>query len=173
MDIRQQKGLTQRMFLSHIHVHDRNNVECHILSSSAKTYKVIMYDYRTNFKISCSCPDFVYKRTVCKHMYWLGTKKIGTALPNEWSPEMIDTFVSKTYFPYLTTSFGRNEECPICLEQLDYENDDTICCVTGCSNAVHATCWNKYYYYSMTNKCVVCRTRSMPMLFPYYVYPMF
>jgi hypothetical protein len=63
---------------------------------------------------------------------------------------------------------GRNKTCPICLENIDYKSQNVICCISGCRNAVHAMCWNRYYVasnrYAITRvACVVCRGDFMPM----------
>ena len=60
-------------------------------------------------------------------------------------------------------SHGRNDKCSICLEPIDYVNENTICCINRCNNSVHQFCWNKYNIYNgYPNRCVICR-HSLPV----------
>ena len=62
-------------------------------------------------------------------------------------------------------NIGRNENCPICFENIDYRYDMTICCKNECNNSVHSMCWTRLYCISGKTKCVVCRTETMPYIY--------
>ena len=166
---RRLKSVYQRFLLIGIQIVDRETIECRILGSSNRMYtlELIKSDIGDHPKVytKCDCPDCSIRKVTCKHMYWFGTKQLGVSDPNLWTVEMIDSFViNNTRFP-VEFAVGRNDTCPICFEQIDYQHDYTICCTTVCQNSVHSMCWKRYHFVSFSDKCVVCRSKSMPTIF--------
>lgn len=147
-------------------------VYCDILSQTDKQYKITIkpvwqadVDSMAGFNVSCTCPDFRVRHTrtptfACKHIYWLGYKKMGYVSPEQWTKETLQSLIDTNLIG--TSVKGRNDTCPICLENIDYNQEDCVCCESECYNAVHKICWIRYYTNSYSSKCVVCRSWGMP-----------
>lgn len=63
---------------------------------------------------------------------------------------------------------GNNDECVVCLEDINYKNQGVYNCIT-CKNSVHVKCWNLYLIslsrqYIHLQKCSVCRTSYLPCI---------
>lgn len=165
---RRLKSITQDFKLQNIVVVDVNNVSCYITGASKRIYVIDITSYRDeNIKISCTCPDNTYKKNVCKHMYWIASTYIGISELNEWTSDAIDTFILSYSHFIMDYPKGRNDECPICLKDIDYNNDFTVCCTKVCYNSIHATCWYRYYLTTYSNKCVICRKKTLPIFVEY------
>jgi hypothetical protein len=137
-----------------------------IYSSSKNCYYITTRDTEYNgIHIECTCPDFKRRNKYCKHIYWLGIKQLHKENPFEWTANDIQQFLKEYYLLYGYSHwsypagiiYGKNDNCPICLEPIDYENDFTLCCQNRCQNSVHVLCWNKYQEISQSYKCVICR----------------
>lgn len=153
----------------HSELHSHSESELHETYETYENYETYeTYEYETSYQIDvyCSCPDFTIRNNICKHMYWLGAKKIGILNPTYWEYNHLQSFINNNLYVYQMFPKGRNETCPICLEKLDYADEYTVCCNIGCHNSVHLSCWDKYYYISYSDSCVVCRTK-MPGLITY------
>jgi hypothetical protein len=170
---RRLKSLTERILLIDADVIYVNSsydncisgIYCKILGASNKIYIVEVwkeYDYINSI---CSCPDFIIRNCTCKHIYWLGSKKFDCLDPCEWSVENYNSLIREYWLNETDYNIiGRNETCPICLDDIDYENDMTICCKYECYNAVHSVCWSRLYSISGKTNCVICRTDTMPII---------
>ena len=164
---RRLKSISQRFLLIGIQIIDRETINCKILGSSNRIYtlEIVKSEFAPFVYASCDCPDCTIRKVTCKHMYWFGTKQLGVSHPDLWTAEIIDIFIiNNTRFP-VQFAIGRNETCPICLEPIDYQQEHTICCTMVCQNSVHSMCWRRYHFSSFSNKCVVCRSKSMPTIF--------
>lgn len=161
---RRLKSVYQRFLLVGIHIIDPSTIKCKILGSSNRIYTLDLVKSGDMIEASCDCPDCSIRKVTCKHMYWFGTKQLGISDPHLWTTEMIDNFiVHNTRFP-VSFAVGRNETCPICFESIDYQQEHTICCTMVCQNSVHSMCWRRYHFVSFSEKCVVCRSKSMPSI---------
>jgi len=163
---RKLKSLTERILLIRFQllysITYRDGIEFTMLGSSNKIYNVkILRD--SDLHCSCNCPDYKFRGTTCKHIYWIGTKFFNTMDPINWSLSDYN-FIIDTYRINKNTAghIGRNENCPICLEKINYQTESTICCIYQCYNSVHTICWGGYNDISGSTKCVFCRTNSMP-----------
>lgn len=168
---RRLKSLTERiLFIDSNLIYDENNIlgiQCQILSSTNQLYDIKIWneistiqDTGQCIKCSCSCLDYTMRGNNCKHIYWLGGKKFGTMDPDLWLEEQYNAFLSETWLIENDDNIrGRNNDCPICLEEIDYENEKTITCRLQCNNSVHSICWNRYYYISGNTNCVFCRSQ--------------
>lgn len=156
---RRVKSLRERILLLDVSKRG-DNVECDILSQSNKQYKITINPNSQQYNITCTCPDFCIRHVTCKHIYWLGYKKMGYKVPEEWTRESVEKLVDDHLLG--TKIQGRNECCPICLENIDYIAEDTICCESECYNSVHKMCWVRYFSISYSRKCVICRSWGMP-----------
>jgi hypothetical protein len=106
--------------------------------------------------ISCTCMDFQMRKLTCKHIYWFCNFSLRNMNPAYCKTSNLYDFLYY-YLRLSKQNKGRNEECPICLEHIDYDNENYICCQNSCKNAVHNICWSRYKYISNSDKCVLCR----------------
>lgn len=166
------KSISDRILLLDVYYYPISNfTQCKILGSTDKEYCINIKINQNNEKtendqaitedklnISCSCMDYQMRKQTCKHIYWFCRYSLKE---KNMDPKCCKT--SQLYeflYNYLNINKsikGRNENCPICLEKIDYNNENFICCVDSCGNAVHNICWSRYKYISDTNKCVFCR----------------
>lgn len=163
------KSITQKFNLLNIVVIDVNNLSCYISSESKKLYIIDIFNYRdeNDVKITCTCPDNMYKKYTCKHIYWLGSNHIGISEPKKWNQDMIDTFILLYSRCFIKNIKGRNEDCPICLKHINYNSEFTVCCTKVCYNSIHTLCWYRYYLTTYSNKCVMCRSKTLPSFVEY------
>ena len=131
-------------------------INCKILGSTNKVYNVKLFEENNKVECSCSCLDFTMRKKYCKHLYWFGHKKFEKINPSEWSVEMYYNFLYETFVN--EKKYRKNENCPICLENIDYENEMTINCVNTCLNSVHAECWTRNVSITSNLNCVICRS---------------
>lgn len=161
------KSITQQFNLLNIVVVDVNNLSCYISTMLRKIYIIDISDYRNDMKITCTCPDNTYKKNICKHIYWLASKHICVPDPQNWDQDDIDKFILSYSRYFIKTRKGRNDQCPICLKNIDYKNEYTFCCTQICENSIHTICWYRYYLTTYSNKCVICRNKTLPAFVEY------
>lgn len=160
---RRLKSLTERiLFIDSSLIYDEINIvgiTCQILGSRNISYDLKIYmDELSGVQCSCSCLDFTMRNNYCKHIYWFGLKKFRNMDPKYWSAEIYSNFILQNWIIENNTELkGKNEDCPICLEEIDYDNEKTIRCRLQCNNSVHSICWNRYYNISGKTQCVFCR----------------
>ena len=131
-------------------------INCKILGSTNKVYNIKLFEENNKVECSCSCLDFTMRKKYCKHLYWFGHKKFEKIDPLEWTVEMYYNFLYETFVN--EKKYRKNENCPICLENIDYENEITINCVNTCLNSVHAECWSRNVSITSNLNCVICRS---------------
>jgi len=131
-------------------------INCKILGSTNKVYNIKLFEENNKVECSCSCLDFTMRKKYCKHLYWFGHKKFEKIDPLEWTVEMYYNFLYETFVN--EKKYRKNENCPICLENIDYENEMTINCVNTCLNSVHAECWSRNVSITSNLNCVICRS---------------
>jgi hypothetical protein len=158
---RQSKSLSQRIILLDVKYEAIENIIiCKILGSSNKEYKLTFYINDNNnkeIKVGCTCMDFRMRKCICKHLYWFGKTNLKSIRPHNWN--IYDIYEFLYFYLYLNKGVkGRNENCPICFEEIDYENEKVICCEYSCNNAVHNICWSRYKYANLDARCVCCRS---------------
>jgi hypothetical protein len=174
---RRLKSLTQRILLidasliySNMYgldiLDEISGIDFKILGATNKIYNVQVWKEYNGLNCMCSCLDYAMRNRNCKHIYWLGSKKFGEMNPDNWSDVDYRRLVTEYWVTEenLKDYQGRNTNCPICLEYIDYQTDMTICCKYQCQNAVHATCWSRLYYISGKTNCVICREDTMPVI---------
>ena len=121
-----------------------SGVNCKILGSKNTTYNICISKENDNINCTCSCPDYVQRKEYCKHIFWLGSRKFENMEPIYWDNKQYEKFITECWI--LDNNYkGRNDNCPICLDPINYEDDNTICCKYECHNSVHAICWNRFY----------------------------
>jgi hypothetical protein len=166
---RKLRSLTERILLIKLDllysINYIDGIEFTILGSSNKIYNVEIWR-DSDLHYSCNCPDYKFRETTCKHIYWIGTKFFNTMDPVKW--DLLDyNFIINNYLinqniENYNIHIGRNEDCPVCLEKIDYQTESTICCIHECYNSVHTICWGRYNDISGSTQCIFCRADSMP-----------
>lgn len=170
---RKLKSLTERiLFIDSYLVYDNLNcvesVKCKILGSRNFIYNLTIWkDINSNIQCTCSCPDNSLRKNNCKHIYWFGVQKFGLMDSKYWKEEQYDDFVYNNWMvDYNNNSREKNQDCPICLEKINYDTEETIRCRLECHNSSHTICWNRYRYISGKSHCVFCRselTNTIPL----------
>jgi hypothetical protein len=168
---RRLKGLTEKIllldveltyasiFLNDIICDAITGINCKILSSSNKLYNIELSKINEKIHYTCSCPDFSIRNVTCKHIYWLGYKKFDNTNPLEWDTIHYEKFIIEHWI--LDNYIGLNENCPICLEKINYNQEFTVSCKYRCYNSVHSDCWKQYYDISKKKNCIMCRCESL------------
>ncbi len=170
--MRKYKSLMQFFMLLDVdvqeHTFDSNcSVKCNIIGANQQFYtlRIAVFHVSNLTSFECSCPDYIHRQVFCKHIYWFCFRVLGVPDIQNVRPQDIQRLLE--YFqrvPLTTITQGRNDTCPICLETIHYSSERHLCCMSGCGNSVHTLCWKAYFTKSYSNKCVFCRTPSMPIL---------
>jgi hypothetical protein len=155
------KSLTERILFLGGSLTENETINCYILGSSNNMYTINLHEWFGQIKYSCNCPDYTIRNLPCKHIYWLGAKKFGNMDPIYWRSEAYDRLFREFSILNNNNYVGRNLDCPICLEDIDYQHEPTICCIYQCNNSVHAICWTRYSEISGKTNCVMCRSEMM------------
>lgn len=161
-DLRKRKGLLEKIMLLKINRRDDGDViTFDIFSQSNKTYNIkFTKDCEVPFRIECNCMDFIFRKNPCKHIYWLGCKKIGNVEPELLTFDIVREF-SKNYTGETNNVNSRkNETCGICLDNVFYDTEHTVCCST-CKYSIHLFCWNSYLRISKNDLCIMCRSDNV------------
>lgn len=164
---RKVKAINERFYLLEVSnpCVNSNDIVCKILNAKNKEYTIRIFNWTDDLTrfIVCSCPDASIGDNICKHIYWLGLKKIGVINPADWTPLLIKIFFERYELPNSSMP-GKNTNCAICLEDINHYYQPTIRCLKGCDNSVHTKCWTKYTIISndFTQRCVYCRQFTMP-----------
>uniref|UniRef100_A0A6C0DZH0 SWIM-type domain-containing protein n=1 Tax=viral metagenome TaxID=1070528 RepID=A0A6C0DZH0_9ZZZZ len=163
IDKRKLKSIWQNIVLQSIyckHESDHNIVTYfNVIGASGNIYTItVRCDTQTEeIMYSCTCPDFCYRQRECKHLYWISKNAYEAQNPNQWQIydilEVWSNNVSSWEYPH-----GRNDTCPICIDNIDYHNERTLCCISECYNSMHYNCWWRYNKASRDFKCTICRT---------------
>lgn len=162
---RQHKSLSQKFILLDINCRlDTINktivINANIIGSTNKEYKLQFKFKRFPSKMlyySCSCMDFEMRDVDCKHLYWFGRNIFDKLNPDKWKiVDLVKTFVK--YINYDIFPIGRNDKCPICMEEINYDDEKTINCYNQCRNSVHSLCWARYIFTTTKFDCVICRS---------------
>jgi hypothetical protein len=191
---RKTKALLQNFKIRQIKIQNDNDIVCKLVTSKNKTYNVTIANYNWDYDIdiSCDCADFRFNNQSpelidlmvndftynfhttknvhhCKHIYWLGFNHIGHINPTLWTTTMLTDFFEQ-YLINNDNNVGRNNICSICLDEINYDFEDTIKCVETCDNAVHKQCWVNYFIKTENTQCIYCRNPTMPNLIAYRTY---
>lgn len=143
-----------------------NIINVKIIGSTQKIYSLRFKcsSKRNTVLYSCTCPDFKLRQGItCKHIYWFGRNYFNNISPRSWLMRDVLNIIVK-YSDYDIFPKGKNENCPICFDPINYNLDNTVNCVEQCRNSVHAYCWYKYTFSSHKYNCVICRSDLLDIL---------
>jgi hypothetical protein len=175
---RRENALSQLMYLVKMEK-TQNDLTFNVLGTSSTIYKVKM----TIGKVpKCSCPDSVFRKVVCKHMYFVCIKVLlkDETFQLEYKDSIKETFDIVTLRlphlgnlvldPKLGKEFTilesqskeltelKNDECCICLESLLDTPGELLVCIICCCG-IHNTCWKKWKVANKHGTCVYCRSK--------------
>ena len=154
------KSFTQRILLLDVQCKNDNQIHVTILGASNKEYSLIL---KTNdddtVSSCCTCLDYQMRHEICKHLYWFGHKKMYGLHPNQWDINLFNNLY--WHYNHIYQEEGRNDMCGICLESIDYNNENSICCTWGCRNSIHTICWHRLLAATNVNRCIYCREWSL------------
>ncbi len=167
---RKLKSLTERILLMDVNLIQDvfiYGINFIILGSTDKMYTIQVWVEDETVNCACNCADYIMRNRICKHIYWLGSNKFNEINIDNWDLYTYNKIITEYWIDEenINVNNGRNENCPICFENIDYKYDTTICCKNECKNSVHSTCWTRLYSISGKTKCVVCRTDTMPYIY--------
>lgn len=145
-----------------------------VMGTTGNIYKVCIEDDY----YSCDCPDYLNRKSYCKHLFFILGKVLNISPPdilsNNYNLNSIKEFIDNNNILQnfinddLVTKFNNiklksdnivkqkmNETCAICFDDLD-KKDDLVYCKYVCGNSVHSKCF-KQWSLIKPNKCVYCR----------------
>lgn len=160
---RQARSVVEHFTLLDVNIQVDNRIECKILGSTNKDYRLVFTWDVSELYYKCTCNDHTYRKVICKHLYWFGESFLARKQPTFWTMYDLTQFI-RDYLYFQNLMVGLNDICPICFNCIDYASENTVCCVSSCQNSVHAECWKRYTHITPTSKCVICRRQSMPHL---------
>lgn len=131
-------ALNQRIYLVKIeYVSGCSQLIFHVLGTKNYIYKVV---YSTSMYPKCSCPDSIYRKVTCKHIFFIQEKVLNKSVKSK-SNNLEDMYnniikllphlkvysksIDVEYTKYLNVSEkienvqSRNDECCICFEGFD------------------------------------------------------
>lgn len=113
----------------------------------------------------CTCPDYLKRRVVCKHCYFVIEYCRGNKVPEEKTApvDIVENWKKRTYpldDPKDKDILKEGNCCGICAEVLDDKIEELISCLNSCSRTVHAQCYKERKSKGDTS-CIYCKTFSM------------
>lgn len=177
MTTRQERALTDRLFLVDTREGESEyKMIFDVMGSTGNLYTVAF-----SSKPTCTCPDFVRRKSKCKHIYFIhlkalkGThgkkrfsnkelKDLFSNIPSKTSQLLVSENLREAYQKLQNENQSTSEEirreispediCPVCLEDLNEGESDF--CRYGCGKSIHRVC---YEMWTMKNQatCVYCR----------------
>ena len=164
-------------------------LKCTIIHSIDYTItNIIIKTSYDNIETKCDCDDdknsnsnkfthgfwyrflkHMYKKIVgdtrspyCDHIKWFGINFMKHPYPEWWTSTKLELFYRRYVEDFKTLEKGKNEECYICLDDMNYNRTNTFNC-SKCNNSVHRICLNKYlamnnlYYHKKI--CCICNNK--------------
>jgi hypothetical protein len=137
-------------------------VSCDCSQVSSDLSRPLFRSAPTSCELKKSIKDmfcfFFKKQKECIHIKWLSLNYFNCNYTDNWTLKKINNF--KLFHVRSITPKGHNIECSICLDNIDYDNENTFYC-NVCKNSIHNKCWNKFiiinHNYCKAN-CCICRT---------------
>lgn len=161
MTSRYERALKQRLLLVDSNVRNTStyNVNYGILGSTGKRYNIDVAN-----TVRCSCPDFTYRKQICKHIIFLWTKvwkrhfdgltyPIRTTLEERHQYHLVAAGSDATL--HTEQKPVEDDCCCICLE--DICQDDVLIWCKHCGKNIHTICYNRYVAHSPSTRCPLCR----------------
>ena len=154
---------------------ESDRIVCLIFNKENYSTSTLIIDYnKSQINVSCDCSCILKKKSIkdmfclflkkkidCIHMEWLSLSYFNCRYSDDFTLKKINNF--KLFHGQSFTPNGHNIECSICLDNINYNNENTYYC-NICKNSVHNKCWNKFIIinpnYCKLN-CCICRTGTL------------
>jgi len=149
---------------------EKNNFSFEIIGSRNKKYSVTF----SGESITCDCPDHSFKKSVCKHMFFIidlskNTQLFQLSSLSDIQDKVSDLFDSITDVinssekkVQSTIVINRDDHCSICHSEFE-ESDHLEKCGT-CQHVIHIDClrswWNMSVILNKEGKCPYCRSNN-------------
>ena len=165
---RKLRAMTELLSLTNVEIvlSDKNTITdvlCELVTNIGKKYNIHIWKGFYSLQCECNCLDYFYRKGVCKHIYWFGFYKFGEFHPDDWDYFSFCNFVSE-HWVNQNNVVGRNNECCICLDEIYYDVEMSVCCINQCYNSVHTRCWKRFYNFTGNPTCVMCRSTMIPYI---------
>ena len=174
--LRYDRAFKQRIYL--ITTELNKDYLFNVMGTTGNIYKVCISD--THY--SCDCPDYLNRKSYCKHLFFILGKVLNISptdiFSNNYNLNSITDYINTNNILQnfikddLVTKFNNiklnsdicvkqkiNEICAICFDDLD-KTDDLVYCKYVCGNSVHSKCFKQW---SLIKKnqcvCVYCRNQ--------------
>lgn len=149
-------------------------IKCTIMDYNYSSKTNIFYidiDWNKSIYVQCSCKknkSIEYKKRIkkilnifnyiCPHVKWFGLVYLNSYNYKYWCPFLLEKFQKRNN--YYTKIQGQNSECLICLEDINYHNQNTVYC-NNCKHSIHRKCWHEYHIISeqVNNTCILCKSK--------------
>lgn len=153
INIRKQRSIKEKIYLIEI-----NGNEYLIMGSSGNVYTITI-----NNTPSCTCPDYLIRKTNCKHLYFVLDRVLGVTDIGIDKNIMADEKI-KIKYRKLEQQKIKNKKidddklddiCPLCLDELE-NGEELDWCKAMCGKYVHKSCFvicSRAYQ----AKCPYCR----------------
>lgn len=129
-----------------------DNLSFEVCGSTENEYTICFSDDH----FTCTCPDFVKRRTFCKHVYLVFLKILQIVPDVDASGNSVDTtLVRQKFEEYRSCPIDMREaqECPICFD--GFEGAPFVC--TACRNGFHRACIDEMLSRGRSG-CPMCRS---------------
>lgn len=138
-----------------------------VMGNSGKTYTVTVAK-----KTKCTCPDYLFRRNRCKHIYFVLIRIMNVQSFDKTSytkKQLLEMFENiphicknlmyqgeiNTEQKEVSQKFDKGDICPVCLDPLE-NGKELDYCKYSCGKTVHKKCFNMWEK-AKGSICVFCR----------------
>lgn len=182
-DERLQRALRQRIIMLNEKIKDNHVEGEYVVCGNSATH----YTVSVGTKPTCTCPDFVYRRNRCKHIFFvlvnvLGMRrqmtmsssfrsqdlkhyfrerieKINSSVIKVFEDDVIEVDLDDAKHADVLRKPFHEYDCPICLEPMDEEKECIIFCEKTCGNNMHTICVERWSQHCGKWECPLCRSK--------------
>jgi hypothetical protein len=178
-DARMDRAISQKLYLVESYeTNEINKRQYAIMGSTGNVYTVTITAEST-----CTCPDYTTRHKRCKHLFFVLKRIMNVNDPfqeNYTDDELVNMFKNipivthclcvgdsvKNKYDKLKSNNGlvvakdvNDDVCPICLDDLEGDNQNLDYCKYSCGKYIHSHCYDMMYINqaNATRLCVFCR----------------
>lgn len=171
MSQRLTRALKERMYLISSKQIDKENWKFGVEGSSGKIYNVLF----TEKYMSCSCPDHIIRKTICKHINFIIVRVLKDVelavsieksdkghnisifeIKNSFSKDLNNILDKKNENCSDDIKHNPDEDCSICYE--DYSKNEDISQCESCKKFFHKDCISVWLRKASRRTCPMCRS---------------
>jgi hypothetical protein len=167
---RLERALSQRLYLIDAVKNSETDWKFMVEGSTGNIYDVCVSDH-----LDCTCPDFVRRKLICKHIYFIIARVLKSSyiindigsepnicifslkisIQNNFK-ELNPRFKIETKGKFSDLIQKPDDVCPICYENYQ-DSDITVKCKT-CNSFFHNNCMNTWLKKASRCNCPMCRS---------------